>query len=289
MKNILFATEFSEHAGEVFKYAADFAFFFKARLVVLHVSPKAEIRLHVADNMEKKSALVTEKLKSFVDLYMPDTHKKSIEVEYVSVTGFAGETIMKIASEQNIDLIVMGMRAKEPLKNIFGSTSLQVLTESDCPVLVVPREAKLTSIENIVYTTNFEFRDLGAINMLSHWSKIFESKVHCFHVAEPKDEMYTTAKNMKIIKDTFAGREDLSFAMAEGDLRKEIHLYTQNTNADILAMMTHKRNFVTRMLKSNVVTDIALRIKIPMLIIKDNAYEWDTEMDEWVRIVNAIA
>ena len=289
MKNILFATEFSEHAGEVFKYAADFAFFFKARLVVLHVNPKPDIRLHITDNSDKKAAVVTEKLKAFVDLYMPETHKNSVEVECVAATGFAGETILEIASKQNIDLIVIGMRAKEPFKNIFGSTSLQVLTESDCPVLVVPREARLSSIENIVYTTNFEFRDLGAINLLSHWASIFESKVHCFHVAEPNEEIYDTAKNMKIIKDTYAGKERLSFAMAEGDLRKEIHRYAHNANADILAMMTHKRNFVTRMLKSNIVTDIALRVKMPMLIIKDNAYEWDTEVDEWVRIMNAIA
>ncbi len=54
------------------------------------------------------------------------------------VEGSAGEMILEIAEEENVDVIVMTSHGKSGLKRwIFGSTAERVLRYAPCPVMVV--------------------------------------------------------------------------------------------------------------------------------------------------------
>lgn len=99
-------------------------------------------------------------------------YKEQISIDYNIKVGDPAEAILQIALEENIELIVMGMTGKtDALDTLFGNTSQEVLAKSDCPVLAIPTKAEFKGIDNLVYATNFEFRDLGTINCLKQWSK----------------------------------------------------------------------------------------------------------------------
>ncbi|MEZ4933210.1 MAG: universal stress protein [Saprospiraceae bacterium] len=289
MKRILFPTNFSDHTPEVFKYAAELAYFFKADLVVMHAlgqpDPlfKGGIALeHMADIAMDRMILMTKD--------MPHPFLEKVNLDYVTKIGIAADAILRTVLDDNIDLIVMGMTSKtNSIESNIGSVSLEVLGKADCPVLVVPENAQFKGIDNIVFTTNFEFRDLAAINYLRNWSKMLNAPVHCLHVVEDRENEVVAMKNLHILEDTYKGHKKLHFDLISGDLQEEIENFAAGKKADFIAMMSHKRSFISRLLERSGVNSIARHTHIPLLVIKDNAFEWNDDALAWVELANSIA
>jgi nucleotide-binding universal stress UspA family protein len=138
--------------------------------------------------------------------------------------------------------------------------------------LIVPATAKFAGIDNIVYTTNFEFRDFGAINYLKNWSKTFDAPIHCLHHIETNENEMSVLKNMSILKETYLGQKRIMFDITQGDFQEKIESFAKSKQADLVAMMSHKRNFISRLVENSAVKGIARDINIPLLVIKDNDF-----------------
>ena len=290
MKKILFPTEFAKHAPEVFKYATELAYFFKAELVVMHAYTKPEFQLANEEVMAQLADVTIDALMAFVQEHLPESYAEQVKVDYVVNSGAADEAILQVALDHNIDLIVMGMTGKtDAITKLLGSTSQAVLSRSDCPVLAVPSKAKFQGIDNIAYATHFEFRDLGAINYLRNWSKRLDAPVHCLHVLESQEDVKQVVKHMNILSKTYSAYKKLHFDMQLGVFEEDFEAFAKSKQADVIAMVTHKRHFLSRLINKKAVKGINQHLSIPLLLIKDNAYEWDNNMEGWVQMVNAIA
>lgn len=289
MKKILFPTEFSRNAPDVFRYASELAYFFNARLVVMHAFNQPEIKLHSKAELEKMANESSNRLIEFVSTYLPVDYQ-NIKIDYVTKSGFASKSILETALEEDINLIVMSMTNKiNVLDSFLGTATLDVLKKSDCPVLMVPPGVRFEGIDNMVYTTNFEFRDLGAIQYLKKWSKVFEASIHCLHVIEDQESEWKGIKNMNILKAMYKRHKRILFDMKSGDFQQEIEQFAKIKRADIIAMISHKRSFISRLIDKSDVNEVARRTQIPLLVIKDNAYEIDGDLAAWVELTNAIA
>jgi nucleotide-binding universal stress UspA family protein len=289
MKKILFPTELSRKAPEVFRYATELAYFFKARLVVMHAFNQPEVKLHSQKELETMADESSNRLIEFVSTYLPVSYQ-NIKIDYVTKSGFASKSILETALEEDIDLIVMGMTNKtNALDSFMGTTTLDVLKKADCPVLMIPASARFEGIDNLVYTTNFEYRDLGAIQYLKKWSKIFEAPIHCLHVIEDQENEWRELKNMNILKAMYKRHKRVLFDMKPGDFQQEIEQFAKTKRADIIAMISHKRSFISRLIDKSDVNEVARRTHIPLLVIKDNAYEIDGDLAGWLELTNAIA
>lgn len=289
MKKILFVTEFSDHAAEVFKYAAELAYFFKADIAMLHVFKTTNAITAKKEELEHLADVAVDNLMQLVSKNMPQTYQNEVKVDYLFKVGLAADIILETALSEEVDLIVMSLAGKKTvLDNLINNTPLSVINQSDIPVLAIPPTAKFEGIDNLVYTTNFEFRDLGAINYLKKWARLFEATIHCFHVIEKDENEMHIMKNMSILRATYKGHKWLRFDMARGNFEKEIGRFAKGKKADILVMMSHKTNFVNRMIDRSSVKDIALNIQTPILVIKDNAFELDNTSWEWLDILNSV-
>lgn len=290
MKKILFPTEFSKHAPAVFNYAVELAYFFEAKLIMVHAFGKPEVRATSQKSLADKADTVVEKLVDLVDNHIPADYKDKIKIDYHAKVGFPAESILELALEEEVDLIVMGMTGRtNALETIFGSCALAVLNRADCQVLAIPEKAKFEGIDNIAFTTNFEFMDFEAIHYLKKWSKVFDAPIHCLHIVEKNENETVALKKMMVIRETF--KDD---PMVEGDIRlgdfvNGIEKFAKSKKADIVAMLSHKRNFISRIVESSSMKGVAKRISIPLLVIKDNAFEVDDSAWEWVEIANSIA
>jgi nucleotide-binding universal stress UspA family protein len=128
LSKILFCTDFSENSQRAFDHAMSLAAEYHTELTLLHVledSPNsAKIQQTVATAIER------------LDMLIPSAAPNmEIKIRSAVRIGKAYVQIIELASEAQIDLVIMAVRSRGA---VFGSTTHRVIQFGPCPVLVIP-------------------------------------------------------------------------------------------------------------------------------------------------------
>jgi nucleotide-binding universal stress UspA family protein len=148
-RRILCPVDFSDCSMHALAYAISLAQDLGAHLIVLHA-----MTYELAVTPDMYGAIIMndpETLGAFYRRYEADTRQRmadavpatlaaSCSVETMVSTGKPGGEILRVASEQQADLIVVGVQGRGAADLMFfGSTTNHVLREAVCPVLTVRR------------------------------------------------------------------------------------------------------------------------------------------------------
>jgi nucleotide-binding universal stress UspA family protein/CheY-like chemotaxis protein len=160
IRKILYATDFTTKSINAFPFAVDFARLHNAKIVILHAieplpgivtmhsdlkSEKAYYR-HVRESSEEKiRARIESECQKLEELTgSPCT---SLISNVLTPVGKPVEEILANADREECDMIVMGTRGKDSLKDtILGSVAQLVLQKTRKPVLVVPLPVEQESV-----------------------------------------------------------------------------------------------------------------------------------------------
>jgi nucleotide-binding universal stress UspA family protein len=143
-KNIAFCTDFSSHADEAFAVAKDLAWHYGATLHIVHVMVNFSVSppLHSTympieydpKFVEQVTAAASEAIESRYIAAIKE--KQPFEVHLLS--GYSSTEILRLAKENEFDLIVMGSHGLTGLAHVlFGSTADRVVRKAPCSVLTV--------------------------------------------------------------------------------------------------------------------------------------------------------
>jgi nucleotide-binding universal stress UspA family protein len=142
LKKILYPTDFSESSLEALKYAVAFARDFKAHLVLMHVVNEAIFseglslpRTGAPEDLENEMrAEAARQLKTII----PADERATLDWETVILRGMPFLEIIRYATANAVDLIVIGTHGRSGVEHIiFGSTAEKVVRKAPCPVLSV--------------------------------------------------------------------------------------------------------------------------------------------------------
>ncbi|WP_027881347.1 universal stress protein [Meiothermus rufus] len=135
-KQILLAFDGSPHAQKAAKVAADLARQYQATLCIVHTYDPIPDYLgepflqEVISRRTEAADRVMEQAKALVGA-LPQVETEVLE-------GPAAEAILRVADVRKVDLIVMGTRGLGQLSGLLlGSQSQKVVTQAQCPVLLV--------------------------------------------------------------------------------------------------------------------------------------------------------
>ena len=141
IKNILHPTDFSKPSDYALRFACALARDYRARLLLLHVvePPVYHGELGMTDPMpEDLYTRLQERLERQVS---PEC---GIPVTTMLVEGNASREIVRVAAEQNCDLIVLGTHGRTGLSRVLlGSVAEGVTRHSRVPVLTLRNPALL--------------------------------------------------------------------------------------------------------------------------------------------------
>jgi nucleotide-binding universal stress UspA family protein len=147
IKKILFPTDFSEPSYEALKAATEVASHFSAEMVVVHVIhpfpaiPAGPVpAFNVAEVLQEMEAAANDSLRAIMEEKIPGTVASSSIVAH----GGPADEIVRIASDQNADLIVIATHGLTGWRRfVFGSVAQRVVRLARCPVLTIcsPEEA----------------------------------------------------------------------------------------------------------------------------------------------------
>jgi nucleotide-binding universal stress UspA family protein len=141
LKKILVPTDFSDGARHALTYGSSFAREYKAELLLLHVvetvaAPYASdlFPVPMAEVFEEMSGYARTELEKLAAL----ARERGVDVRTKVAQGKPSLEIMRIAREEETDMIVLGTHGKGVLDQaLFGSTTERVVRKAPCPVLCV--------------------------------------------------------------------------------------------------------------------------------------------------------
>ncbi len=158
VKNILFATDFSQAADAAAPIAIQIARRYGAKVYGVHVN-RFDDYTAAAPNAWAAMAEAAEK-ETKEDARRLNEQLQNVEHEVVIGEGNTWEVISNVIEQKEIDLIVLGTRGRTGLgKVILGSVAEQILRQSPRPVLTVGPHVNLWSDEyakmrEILYATD---------------------------------------------------------------------------------------------------------------------------------------
>lgn len=286
MKKILFPTDLSKAAEKAFIYALHLADNLNASLNTLHVYRKPEVRggglPHTLAEFYENHDL--DEFKNFKDA-IPVLRKlqeeqgfNHLDVHHQLEPGRTVETILEIAKKEDYDLIVMGTTGARGLKEIFmGSVAGEVLESAYCPVLAIPEEAEFDGeIDDIAFTINFQDEEVQGYQKLLQIIAPFKANIHCLNVDLTRTEDITI--QMEQFKEKLnaydSGNAKATFNVLDGtDVREALTDYITTHKVDVLAMVTHKRNFFEELFRYSRAKEMSYHSNMPILSIPSHILE----------------
>jgi nucleotide-binding universal stress UspA family protein len=139
LKRILVPTDFSDSARHALTYGVSFAREYEAELTLLHVVETLTVG-YASDLFPVPMAEVFQEVSAYaraeIAKLAAEVREKGVTVHERVVQGKPSAEIIRIASEETIDMIVLGTHGKGMLdKALFGSTTERVVRRAPCPVL----------------------------------------------------------------------------------------------------------------------------------------------------------
>jgi nucleotide-binding universal stress UspA family protein len=140
-KTILFATDFSESSDYAFQYAYALAKKFNARLLLVHViNEPVDLRGFYVPHIsfEKLEEEIEEGAQKMMEKFCRTHIRDYDNFESIIVPGIPYDEIIKKATDNSADLIILGTHGRTGLDHVlFGSTAEKVVRKSPVPVMTI--------------------------------------------------------------------------------------------------------------------------------------------------------
>jgi len=281
MKTIICAIDYSKNAVTAIKYAHEISSKLGANLLVIHVY-KLPLMLGLEfdifyEDLEKTTLKKhNKKLKKYCKNHLgeelEEMNVKTDAFEAVSVA----QGILSKATEQNAFMIVIGMKKESAFEDLFmGNTTLNLIEKAPSPVLAIPKNANIEKLKTIVYATDFEQEDIGAINKVAQIAKKFNAKIKVVHIdtgidgdGNLKMEWF---KEMVFQKVTY---KKIDFKVLFSDeIFNTLKSYLEINNADLVAMLEREKSgFLKKLFHRDLVKEMESFGKIPLLSFNEANY-----------------
>jgi nucleotide-binding universal stress UspA family protein len=141
LQKVLVPTDFSDSARKALVYGVSFAKEYGSEVVLLHVVETLAVG-YASDLFPVPMAEVFQEISGYARKELgelaAEARAKGVGVRELVVQGKPSAEILRVAKEQDVDMIVLGTHGKGVLDQaLFGSTTERVVRKAPCPVLTV--------------------------------------------------------------------------------------------------------------------------------------------------------
>ncbi len=281
-RTLLVSTDFMDGSGAAIARALALPLTEGARIEILHVLPD----LIPAKARAKAEARAREALGDAVTRAMGG----GLAVTSALVRGEAHVEIIRHARRIGAELIVIGRHGRRPLRDLFlGATAARVVRMGDVPVLVV-RSAVVKPYRRPLVATDLgdTARDTLALGLRIVGSRATVRVVHAFHVPFESFMASTRAalgEVRKPYREKALAQLDALVAPYEDqarwrktvracDARSLVFNEAVRSHADVIAIGTHGRSGLSRVLIGSVAEDVIANAPCDILVARPRRFSF---------------
>jgi len=203
VENILVATDFSAASGKAARYAAGIARHFGSRMEIVHIFDPSVVTSYeeaiIAMPAVDRKQISDENLTNFASGLPLD----GVPTKVLAAEGHRPHaTLLDIAGEHNVDLIVAGTESKSGLSRLLlGSTAEQLIRGASCPVITVGPNVRTPPngpivFTRILYATDFSPEAAKAAPIALSFAEDSAAHLYCCCVLGLSDEGLETRKEL---------------------------------------------------------------------------------------------
>jgi len=281
LDKILLATDFSRTSDIAASYAKALAFRFSSIVEIAHIldsSPATSFEA-IAPAVDDRRQIAGENLEHL----RKDFCASGIKVQITLQEGRQTDaSLLSIANEQRVDLIVAGTQSKSILERlILGSTAEQLIRKATCPVLTVGPNAKPAgnaplAFQSIVYATDFSAEASKASTYALSFAQDSGARLYFCHVL---DEQTTNSAQKKSSDKAF--RAALKKMIPEsaydwctpecvvehGNPSKAILELAARIQADLIVLGARKASFWLTHIDQGLTPDLLAQATCPVMTV----------------------
>lgn len=273
MKRILVPTDFSAHAENALKVAAQIAKKNNCEIFLLHMlevpsqmndaitgaSGIPEVMLFL---QKAKEALKNTKSKNFLKDVEVSTHLKFEK---------AHDGILTFSKKNNIDLIVMGSHGVSGIEEmLIGSNTERVVRLSEIPVLVIKKDTTEFKTSHFVFASDFSKEIKKPFKQMIEFASIFDAQLHLVMICTP-NSFKPTALSEKIMSEFVADFKIKNYTTSiynDVNIEKGIINFSNAINADLIGLCTHGRTGLSHFFTGSISEDLVNHTRKPVITFK---------------------
>ncbi|HLY74586.1 MAG TPA: universal stress protein, partial [Planctomycetota bacterium] len=244
-------------------------------LETLLESQDADVTLvHVISDLEVSKIQGT---RAYLTAAAKELQAKGVVIDVHVLVGRPAPMIVRMAVQGGYSLILMCSKGKKGLSRlVLGSVTEEVLRRSPLPVLVVHplgTSKRKLRLKRIVVALDGSHRSASILPYLAPLAKATGSKLLFMTAVDPlaKNDMPVEVVSNNLFREQkLMHRQGIKteLAIRYGDPATEILAFSDVQDADLLAIATHGRTGVDRMVYGSVAESVLRSGELPMLVLR---------------------
>jgi len=276
MKNILLLTDFSDNAQNAIHYALQLFSGSKCIFFILNVqkvSTYTTSDLMVSSTASSVYDSIIKNPKNALVKMVDDIDNKYRKEEYLfnAICDYDSflSSVNQVVAAKDIDLIVMGTNGASGAKEvIFGSNTLSVIRNVNCPVFVVPEGYKFVKLENILLATEYdEVFSSEILNPLMKMIAKHKTKLDILMLEDKIENTDLVNEKKNKIATFFKDVNHNFYTIVNVPADIAIDCFVQLNKVHVIAKVIYKKSFFNRLFSGSTTDEITYNSTIPLLIM----------------------
>lgn len=286
VQRILVPIDFSDYSVNACRYALGLAERLNAEIKLMHVYYNPVVNsMPLTDtyyyqvNMDEIIREIEVRAKINMEEFYGDLKEKiekediqGVKLDYYLIRGIASEEIIAKSNDYKPDLIIIGTRGQGEKENdLIGSVTSKIIEDTKVPVLVIPEDSLYQGVNtiNLLYATDFDDSDFKAVKKLMNIVAPFDIRLYCVHIGSMEGQAWDKAKMDGLKEKLFSLYPDYDIEcriIEEKDFLRGIQNFIREKKIDIISLVTHKRNLLSKLLNPSMARKVLFHTNIPFLV-----------------------
>jgi len=284
-KTVLIPVDFADHVPQTIDFGFLLAHQMEAEVVFLYVYFSPAFTISMNNDVSTYSISDGELLRRIINSANADVENmqnlinrriQAGELPYVKFgfelkEGVPEDQILEFCKKQKPELVVMGTRGKKISNELIGSVAAEVMESCAVPVLTIPLQMKHSSIANIsriAFITNFNQKDLIAIDKVISTFLSNELEIFFIHGSQKKDVWNEVMlSGIKVYFEKQYSGVKTNYALLDTiDSPEKIDEFVASMKVDVLSFNTPRKNLLARIFSPGLAYKMIYHSDTPLFV-----------------------
>lgn len=279
MKTILVPTDYSAAAKNAALYAINLAYQLKAENIILYnayqvppvisenaVMPAATAPFFDVETMRDISNTGMEHFRQSIESFLP----AGVKIQELTELAALDNNADRLCEKTGADLVVMGITGTSKIEEVLiGSTATSVAKNTTVPVIIVPSDARYSSIRNVMLACDYknvvETTPVPPIKSILDATK---AALHVMNVYE-SDKEITSAKKYQheLLNSLLKEYQPQYYFENNENFITAINDFVESNNIDLIITIPKKHGFFEGLFKESHTKKLAFHSHVPLMYI----------------------